>query len=103
MCIAAGCNYLKNIRGIGNACAFQLSATGGDILEALVQRGADETYWANFHKAMAVFHHQCLMRSHVLLSHLRNGTLTYPWIFSTCVDGILVQNKLHHTSLESQF
>ena len=58
MCIAAGCDYLKNIRGIGIARAFQLVATGGDILEALVQRGADETYRANFHKAMAVFRHQ---------------------------------------------
>ena len=58
MCIAAGCDYLKNIRGVGIARAFQVAATGGDILEALVQRGADETYQANFHKAMAVFHHQ---------------------------------------------
>lgn len=58
MCIAAGCDYLKNIRGIGIARAFQLAATGGDILEALVQRRADETYQANFHKAMAGFHHQ---------------------------------------------
>ncbi|XP_068752985.1 uncharacterized protein [Montipora capricornis] len=58
MCIAAGCDYLKNIRGVGIARAFQLATTGGDILEALVQRGADETYQANFHKAMAVFHYQ---------------------------------------------
>ena len=58
MCIAAGCDYLKNIRGIAIAHAFQLAATGGGILEALVQREADETYQANFHKAMAVFHHQ---------------------------------------------
>lgn len=43
MCIAAGCDYLKNIRGVGIARAFQLAATGGDILEALVQRGADDT------------------------------------------------------------
>lgn len=58
MCIAAGCDYLKNIRSVGIARAFQLAATGGDILEALVQRGADDTYQTNVHKAMAVFHHQ---------------------------------------------
>lgn len=58
MCIAAGCDYLKNIRGVGIARAFQLAATGGNILEALVQRGADDTYQTNVHKAMAVFHHQ---------------------------------------------
>ena len=58
MCIAAGCDYLKNIRGIGIARAFHLAMTGGDILEALVQRGADETYWSNFHKAMPAFRHQ---------------------------------------------
>ena len=39
---------LKLIRGIGIARAFQLAATGGDMLEALVQRGADDTYQANF-------------------------------------------------------
>jgi len=48
-CIAAGCDYLKNVKGIGIHCAFHLSATG-DILEALAL--------ANFHKAMAVVNHQ---------------------------------------------
>lgn len=57
MCIAAGCDYLRNIKGIGIHRAFHLAATG-DILEALAQKGADETYQANFHKAMAVFNHQ---------------------------------------------
>lgn len=60
MCIAAGCDYLKNIRGIGITRAFHLAATGGDILEALARRGAGETYRANFQKAMAVFHHQAV-------------------------------------------
>ena len=57
ICIAAGCDYLKNIKGIGIHRVFYLSATG-DILEALAQKGTDETYQANFHKAMAVAHHQ---------------------------------------------
>ena len=57
MCIAAGCDYLKNIKGIEMHRAFHLSATG-HILEALAQKGADETYQANIHKAMAVFNHQ---------------------------------------------
>ena len=56
MCIADGCDYLKNIKGIGIHRAFNLSTTG-DILESLAQKGADETYQANFQKAMAVFHH----------------------------------------------
>ena len=100
MCIAVGCDYLKNITGIGTACAFQLAATGGDIQEALVQMGVDETYQANFHKAIKFFTiRQCLIWNHVLLSHLRNETLTHAWMFSTCVDSILVQNNLNHTNL----
>ena len=57
MCIVAGCDFLKNIKGIGIHRAFHLSVSG-DILEALAQKRADETYQANFHNAMAVFNHQ---------------------------------------------
>lgn len=36
MCIVVGCDYLKNIRGVGIVCVFQLVVIGGDILEVLV-------------------------------------------------------------------
>lgn len=104
MCIAAGCDYLKNIRGVGIARAFQLAATGGDILEALVQRGADETYQANFHKAMAVFHHQTVFDVKSCSTvPLEKWDTDHPWMFSTCVDSILIQNNLNHANLEFQF
>ena len=52
MCIAAGCDYFKNIRDIGINCAFHLAMTGSDIMEALAQRGACETIRQTFTKPM---------------------------------------------------
>ena len=60
MCIAAGCDYLRNVKGIGINRAFAMASSGGDMLEALANKGADDEYQENFNKAMAVFHHQTL-------------------------------------------
>ena len=35
MCVAAGCDYLKNLKGIGIHRAFQMASGDGDMLNAL--------------------------------------------------------------------
>ncbi|KAJ7334350.1 Rad2 nuclease [Desmophyllum pertusum] len=48
----------KKCEGIGINRAFAMASSGGDMLEALANKGADDEYQENFNKAMAVFHHQ---------------------------------------------
>ena len=40
MCISAGCDYLRNVKGVGIQRAFQMVAPGGDLLQLLGSRGA---------------------------------------------------------------
>lgn len=56
-CIAAGCDYLKNVKGVGIQRAFQMVASG-QLMELLVGRGASKEYLESFSKAEAVFEHQ---------------------------------------------
>jgi len=58
MCIAAGCDYLRNVKGVGIQRAFQMVASGGDLLQLLGSRGASGEYRECFAKAEAVFQHQ---------------------------------------------
>lgn len=58
MCIAAGCDYLKNIFGIGISRAYSLVSSGNDLLELLAEKGATKEYQEGFDKAEAVFQHQ---------------------------------------------
>ena len=59
MCIAAGCDYLKNLKGIaGINRAFQMASENGNMLNALTSKGADENYCENFKNAVTVFRHQ---------------------------------------------
>ena len=83
MFIAAACDYLKNAKGIGIQPAFEMRA--------------DNEYYNNFIKAMAVFNHQCLIWNAVALFHLQNGTLNHLWIFSTSVESIpfIFANEQH--------
>ena len=45
MCVAAGCDYLKNLKGIGIHRAFQMASGDGDMLNAL-EDGAYYCYCA---------------------------------------------------------
>ena len=56
-CVAAGCDYLKNIRGVGINKAFTF-VKAGNIFDELGKRGASSHYEILFKKAVAVFMHQ---------------------------------------------
>lgn len=60
MCIAAGCDYLKNIKGFGIKKAYELTKQqASDFAQALSKiRGAPESYLEDFKKAWTVFNHQ---------------------------------------------
>lgn len=57
MCFAAGCNYLKNVKGIGIQRAFKMASSREEMLEASVRKGADNVYCENFNKGMAGFNY----------------------------------------------
>jgi 5'-3' exonuclease len=59
-CITAGCDYLKNVRGIGVHKAFQMHLTPSstDIFDELAKKGASKDYKNNFLMARSVFCHQ---------------------------------------------
>lgn len=57
MCIAAGCDFLKNVRGIGINRAYDF-VKKGNLMESLVERGASQEYQEYFYMAEAVFQHQ---------------------------------------------
>jgi hypothetical protein len=60
MCIAAGCDYLKNIKVFGIKKAYQLRKKhASDFAQVLSQiRGAPESYFEDFRKAWTVFNYQ---------------------------------------------
>lgn len=58
MCVAAGCDYLKKLKGIEIHRAFQVASGDGDMLNALKGKGADEEYCEKFKNAVLVFCHQ---------------------------------------------
>ncbi|KXJ18272.1 Exonuclease 1 [Exaiptasia diaphana] len=58
-CITAGCDYLRNVRGIGIHKAFQLHLDdSSDVFSILDTKGAPPEYKESFKKAKAVFCHQ---------------------------------------------
>jgi 5'-3' exonuclease len=62
MCIAAGCDYVKNIRGFGIKKAYHLAKTcTSDFVQALCQiKGAPENYMNDFKNAYVVFNQQTI-------------------------------------------
>lgn len=58
MCIPAGCDHLKNWRGIGIHKACDMAAGDRDVLDALISKGADDEYCENFKMALAIVKHQ---------------------------------------------
>ena len=58
-CIAAGCDYLTNVRGVGINKAFTYVRSDQLFVE-LKKKGADDHYVDLFGKAFAVFQHQTI-------------------------------------------
>lgn len=57
-CIAAGCDYLSNVKGIGINKAYQMVVSGRELLQLLESKGASKEYQESFAKAEAVLQHQ---------------------------------------------
>ena len=58
-CIAAGCDYLKNVRGVGINKAFAF-VRSGQLLHELKKKGCPDLYPVWFASAEAVFLHQTI-------------------------------------------
>lgn len=58
MCIAAGCDYLDNIKSIGINKAHQIVNSQDFLLTLEQHKYAPENYRHKFLQAVAVFHHQ---------------------------------------------
>ena len=58
MCILAGCDYLKNIGGVGICTAYKMVVSEGELFHKLRMRNAPANYKDKFNEAMAVFAHQ---------------------------------------------
>ncbi|CAB4032194.1 Exonuclease 1 [Paramuricea clavata] len=56
-CVAAGCDYLKNICGVGINQAFSF-VKAGTLFDELRKKGASNYYESLFNKAVSVFMHQ---------------------------------------------
>ena len=91
MCIAAGCDYLKNINKVLAFTVHCICQCQGIYWRHWLKkeptrptRQISITLWQCFTIR------QCSMWKHVVLFHFRNGTLTQPWMFRTSVDSILV-------------
>ena len=58
MCIVAGCDYVKNVRGIGINCTFQSAPGDEEMFNNLKRKGADKEYCIKFNNVITVFRHQ---------------------------------------------
>jgi exonuclease-1 len=61
MCVLAGCDYLKNVRGVGIVTAQRMIAANAErekLFSMLKEKGAPAKYEEDFHGALAVFSHQ---------------------------------------------
>ena len=58
MCVLAGCDYLKNVQGVGIHTAYKMVCANEDLSQTLKGRGAPASYMDDYNKAMAVFNHQ---------------------------------------------
>ena len=62
MCIAAGCDYLPNVREIGNHSAKKLQTEGNNVLAVLQSnKYASGEYTSGFQTAKAIFLHQTVI------------------------------------------
>jgi 5'-3' exonuclease len=61
-CITAGCDYLKNVRGIGINTAFKMHTQDPaiDVFADFAKRGAAPDYRILFERAKSVFLHQTI-------------------------------------------
>ena len=57
LCVAAGCDYVQNVKGIGIHRAYAL-VCGNHLFEELAKKGAPDDYEEHFTNALAVFNHQ---------------------------------------------
>lgn len=57
LCIAARCDYVENVKGIGINRAYAF-VCGQSLLEELAKKGAAVDYEEHFTNALAVFNHQ---------------------------------------------
>lgn len=58
MCVLAGCDYLKNVKGVGIITAQRMIAAKEELFSKFKEKGAPAEYKDNFHNALAVFSHQ---------------------------------------------
>ena len=58
LCILAGCDYLKNVCGVGIHTAYKLICSKDDLFHTLEKRGAPADYKECFANDMSVFLHQ---------------------------------------------
>ena len=58
MCIIAGCDYLRNVKGIAIKRAFQLVISEHDLIELVSLRSASDEYKEKFYWVEEVFKHQ---------------------------------------------
>lgn len=58
-CIAAGCDYLKNVRGVGIHTAFKFIKSG-HLFDDLKKKGSSLSYESSFKMALKVFMHQTI-------------------------------------------
>ena len=93
-CIAAGCDYLPNVRGIGfnRACTYVKSE---QLFVELKKKGADDNYEILFEKAYKVFKHQTIFSPALSVheplnawdekpsNHLQSYCGEYPYITCT--------------------
>ena len=58
MVVLAGCDYLKNVRGLGIITAYKMVAAKDDLFHQLEVKGAPTKYKQNFNDTLAVFSRQ---------------------------------------------
>ena len=64
-CIAAGCDYLSNVRGVGIHRAFSF-VKSGKLFEELKKKHSPANYDDLFQMALAVFQHQSVFNPTLL-------------------------------------
>lgn len=92
MCIAAGCDYLKNIKGFGIKKSYDLSKIqGANFLQVLSQmRGAPANYMADFKKLRQFLDIKLFSTlKPVRLFHCKNAWLSSLQSFKIYVESIL--------------
>ena len=90
-CIAAGCDYLSNVKGIGINKAYQMVVSGGNFCSCWKVRELPKNTRNPLRRLRQYSNiKQCLIWVPAPQYHLRSGKLNHPQIFSTCVESILL-------------